>query len=138
VELDGAGRSEVRFQQCPVGFQDGDGSAPIVIGALRVEVSGVRAWRFMQRRLPGAGRNGHILVLIGRVSVNDIWETHKVVPVLMGRSGNNLIWGSGSVDAGDPRVNLVETIGGQAVIASGTTWSARGDSPTPIGGGFCP
>ena len=32
VELDGAVRSEVGFQQRPVCFQDGDGSTTIVIG----------------------------------------------------------------------------------------------------------
>ena len=32
VELDGAVRPEVGFQQSPVGFQDGDSAATVVIG----------------------------------------------------------------------------------------------------------
>jgi len=36
MELYGAVRSEVGFQQSPVCFQDGDGSATIIIGTLSV------------------------------------------------------------------------------------------------------
>jgi len=35
VELDGAVRSEVGFQQSSVCFQDGNGSATVIIGTLR-------------------------------------------------------------------------------------------------------
>ena len=74
VELDGAVRLEVGFQQSPVGFQDGDSAATIVIGTLqshRSETCG-RGWTYAERHLPGAGRNGHMLVLIGRVSIINV------------------------------------------------------------------
>lgn len=63
--------------------------------------------------LPGAGRNGNILVLIDCVSVIDVWEIKITVPVLMGRDDNNLIRRSASVDSGDLRINFVKTLEGQ-------------------------
>ena len=68
MELDGAVRFEVGFQQSPVRFQDGDGSATIIVGTWGTEVSNLETQTCMKRPLPGAGRNGHKLVLVGRVS----------------------------------------------------------------------
>jgi len=83
VELDGAVRPEVGFQQCPVGFQDGYSSTTIVIGTLWDNKSTSRKHEPWRRSLPGAARNGIMLVLFGRVSVIGAREIHKVLPVLM-------------------------------------------------------
>ena len=47
VELDGAVRFKVGFQQSPVRFQDGDGSTAIIVGTWGTEVSDLKtnpAW----------------------------------------------------------------------------------------------
>ena len=69
VELDGAVRSEVGFQQRPVCFQDGDGSAAVVIGTLWERISGMKTRTCAEGPLPGAGRNGNMLVLVDCVSI---------------------------------------------------------------------
>jgi len=106
VELDSAVRLEVGFQQSPVGFQNGNSAAAVVIGTLQGHRSEARRYGriYTERRLPGAGRNGHMLVLVGRVSIINVWGIRHGVPVLMSRNDNDLIWSSRSVDGSNLRV----------------------------------
>ena len=59
VELDGAVRPEVRFQQRPVRFQDCYGSTTIVVGTLGSDASTTRK-REPRRRDPYQGREGMV------------------------------------------------------------------------------
>ena len=112
VELDGAVRLEVGFQQSPIGFQDSDSAATIVVGTLQGRGSETRrrGLTYAERRLPGAGRNGHILVLVGHVSIINVWGIRWGVPVLMSRNDDDLVWRSGTVDGGDLRVDSVKAV----------------------------
>jgi len=71
VELDSAVRLKVGFQQSHIGFQDGDSAATIVVGTSQGHRSEARRRGRTNagRRLSGAARNGHMLVLVGRVSI---------------------------------------------------------------------
>jgi hypothetical protein len=69
MELNSAVGCEIGCQQGPVGFQDGDRAATIVIGAFEGHKSDTQTWTCMEGNSPGAGRNGHMLVLVDRVSV---------------------------------------------------------------------
>jgi len=71
VKFDGAVRLEVGFQQSHIDFQDGSSAATIIIGTSQGHRSEARrrSRTYAESRLPGAGRNGHMLVLVGRVSI---------------------------------------------------------------------
>ena len=71
VELDGAIRVEVGLQQSPVSFQDRNSATTVVVGTLQGHRSETRrrGRTYAERRLPGAARNGHMLVLVSRVSI---------------------------------------------------------------------